>query len=348
MDKVRVGIIGCGRISTLHYNAYKNIKNADIYGICDTNEELLRVKKKEWNVSRSYADYREMLNDPEIDAVEILSPQNLHKQMVLDAVDAGKHINLQKPMTISLKDADKMLSAVMKSTKVFQVNDNYLFYPPIVFAKNMIERGDIGTPQSIRIKMISGKSGGWNVPEKAWEWRLEETRLGRGMQTFDHGHHLWALSWFLMGEVEKVYSWIDSVDGVIDSPAIIMWKHKADARYGVCEYVHCNEMAIPSRYYANDEWIEITGSKGIIVINRCTGRIKEGPVVSYFNGKGWTYFDEIESDWSSGFNFSIQNFIDAVEGKAIPLFSGEQARNILKMDLAIAQSAMEKREISIT
>lgn len=347
MNKINVGIIGCGRISTLHYNAYSKIDDATIYAVCDKDEKTVKAKQKEWEIPLYFTDYKEMLKDPKIDTVEILSPQGLHKEMVISAARAGKHINLQKPMTIDLSSADEMLYEVKKAGIVFQVNDNYVFYPPIVFAKKMIDRGDIGTPQSIRIKMISGNSGGWNVPMNAWMWRLKETKSGRGMQTFDHGHHLWALSWYLLGEFEKVYSWIDSIDGIIDSPALIMWKYREGIKYGICEYVHCYEMNIPSDYYANDEWIEITGSKGIIQINRCTGKIKEGPAISYFNGNTWKYFSNIESDWSSGFNAAVSNFIDAVKGRTKPFLSGEQANEVLRIDLAISESARLGKEIFI-
>ena len=65
----------------------------------------------------------------------------------------------------------------------------------------------------MRIKFISGSSGGWDVPEEAWAWRMEENAEGRGMQTFDHGHHMWSIAWFFMREIERVCAWIDSYEG---------------------------------------------------------------------------------------------------------------------------------------
>ena len=165
------------------------------------------------------------------------------------------------------------------------------------------------------------------------------------MQTFDHGHNLWASAWHLLGPVERVVSWIDSVDGIIDSPAVIMWKYRDRVCYGMCEYAHADEMQIPSKYYANDEWFEITGSRGIIVIHRCTGNIMEGPAVSLFNGKKWQHYTDIVSDWAEGFKLATFNFINAIKGDAAPLLSGEQGREILKFALAIGKSANVRREI---
>ncbi len=347
MSTINVGIIGCGRIADLHYPGYKNNRKARVYAVCDSNDEIRERRKKEWRAEKSYSDYRELLADPSVDAVEILTPQVLHEEMVIEAARAGKHIALQKPMTIDLASADRMLRAVRSSGKVFRVTDNYLFYPPIVFAKKMIDAGEIGDPNNMRIKFISGGSGGWPVPPSAWEWRLKESMEGRPMQTFDHGHHLWSAASYLQGRVERVASWIDSIDGVIDSPAVIMWKCEGGVRYGSCDYAHAADLHIPSRYYGNDEWFEITGTRGMALINRCTGNVLSGPPMSVFNGKGWKNYPNIKSDWSEGFIGATRNFIAAIRGEEEPLLSGEAGREMLRLDLAIQRSAMLRREVYV-
>ena len=347
MKKINIGFIGCGRISDLHAPGYTDNPAARIYAVCDTNRELAERRQKEWNAARVYTDYREMLEDPKLDGVEILSPQLLHEPMAIHAAQAGKHIALQKPMTISLDSADRILNAVKDKELVFKVSDNYLFYPPIVMAKKMIDNGEIGTPSNLRIKMISSYSGGWEVPAASWEWRMEENAAGRGFQIFDHGHHLWTASWYLLGGIERVTSWIDTVDGIIDSPAVIMWKYQNGISYGTCEYAHASDLDIPSDYYSNDEWIEITGSRGVIIIHQCTGKINERPGLSVFNNKGWTHYPEVKTDWGEGFVGATHNFIDAVSGAAAPLLSGEEAREILKITLAITKSSRVRREVYV-
>jgi len=347
MEKLNVGIIGCGRISDLHYPGYADNPGARLYAVCDTRPETAQARKKEWQAEKAYTDYREMLKDTHLDAVEILTPQTLHESMAIDAARAGKHIAMQKPMTIDLASADRMLAAVQKTGVLFRVTDNYLFYPPIAAAKKMIDQGEIGTPANLRMKLISGGSGGWEVPPESWQWRLAEKEAGRGMQTFDHGHHLWATAWFLLGGIERVTAWIDSIDGIIDSPAVIMWKYKDGIRYGQCEYAHAAEMTIPSRYYANDEWIEITGSHGMILINRCTGKLKEGPALSVFKDGKWRHYPDIEADWGQGFVGATRNFVAALRGEARPLLTGRQGREILKVSLAIARSAQLRREVYV-
>jgi predicted dehydrogenase len=283
-----------------------------------------------------------------VDAVEILTPHHLHEPIMVDAARAGKHIAVQKPITTDLASADRMLEAGERSGIVFKVTDNYLFYPPIVLAKEMIENGDIGTPTNVRMKLLSGASGGWEVPDSAWEWRFHEAVQGRGFQTFDHGHHLWATAWYLLGDIERVVSWIDSADGVVDSPSVIMWKYEGAAKYGMCEYCYSSDLHIPSKYYANDEWIEITGSHGMIMIHRCTGQILEGPAVSVFDRKGWRHYEDLDSDWGAGFIGATRNFIDAIRGAAEPVLTGPEGREILKISLAIQESSRIRKEVIIT
>jgi predicted dehydrogenase len=343
---INVALVGLGRIADVHYPGYIGNRDARILAVCDTNEDTALRRKAEWNIPKHYTSFEEVLADPEIDAVEILTPTMMHAEMTIKALEAGKHVAVQKPMANTLTEADAMIAAAKKAGKLLKVSDNYVFYPPTLLAKKLIEDGEIGTPHNIRIKLISGGSGGWEVPASAWAWRIKEGQQGRGLQTFDHGHHLWATSWFLMGDIERVVSWIDYIDGIVDSPAVIMWKHKDGMKYGMCEYTYGNELEIPSKYYGNDEWIEISGTKGVIIINRCTGMLRDGPAVSLFSGT-WRHF-EAPDDWVEGFKGSTLNFINSILGHEKPLLSAEEGRYILKFGIAIQKSNRLHREVYLS
>jgi predicted dehydrogenase len=348
MDAVRVGIIGCGRISDLHAAGYLADPRARIAAVCDTDPARAAAKAREWGADASYSDYRQLIADKRVDAVEIITPQRLHEAMALEALAAGKHLSVQKPMTVDMDSADRMVAAAAAAGgKVFKLFENYLFYPPLLRAKNIIDKGLIGEPTTMRIKFVSGSSGGWDVPDSAWKWRKDEHGKGYGMQTFDHGHHMWSVAWYLMGEVERVFAWIDSVDGLIDCPAEIMWKYAGAPKYGSCDYSHCSALHIPSRYYANDEWFEVTGSEGIVMVRRCTGDICPGAPVRLFREDRWTEYPDVDSDWASGFKGSTANFVSAILGEEAPLLGAERGREVLRMDLAIQESARARRAVEL-
>jgi predicted dehydrogenase len=348
METVRIGIIGCGRISDLHAAGYLSNPNAKIISVCDSDRDKAEAKAREWGAETVYTDYHALLDDNNVDAVDIITPQRIHEVMATDSLDSGKHVSLQKPMTVDMDSADRIVAAAAAAQGlVFKISENYIFYPPIVRMKHIIDDGIIGEPSTMRIKFISGTSGGWNVPDSAWEWRKNEHIRGYGIQTFDHGHHMWSVAWFLLGEVERVFAWIDSVDGAIDCPAEILWKYSGAPKLGSCDYTHATELTIPSKYYANDEWFEVSGSKGIVMVSRCTGNIQSGAPVRLFVDGKWTEYQDIDSDWGAGFRDSTVNFIDAILGRATALLTPERGREILRMDLAIQKSARTHREIEL-
>jgi len=342
---INVGLIGCGRIADLHSLGYKDHPHARIYAVCDLDGERAEARRIEWGADRAYTDYRELLRNPDVDAVEVLTPFETHERVVIDAIKAEKHVAVQKPMTTTLRSADRMVQAAEDAKVVFKVTEIYCCYPPIVRAKEMIEAGAIGEPAGMRIKYINSPHGGWEVPTATYEQQLEKAALGYGLETFDHGHHEWATAWFLLGEVERVSAWIDSENGVLDCPATIMWKCRGNKRYGICDFMFAADMNIPTKYYSNDEWYEINGSRGILLINRGTGNILDGPAISLFDGHRWTHIDDVPSDWAEGFIGATHNFIAAIRGEEPPVLTGEQGREVLRFSTAIQESARWRREV---
>lgn len=354
---IRVGFIGCGRIAGLHvpgYADHEDHEDARLYAVCDADADRASACARAWGAEKVYTDYRCLLDDPAVGAVEVLTPQTVHEPMVIDALAAGKHVAVQKPMTTSLDSAQRMLDAAARTDRVFKVTDNYLFHPALVKMKQLLGEGAIGEPMTLRMKFVGGCwAGGWKVPESTWGWRVGEVAAGRGIQTFDHGHHMWATAWWLMGAFERVAAWVDGMDdvpdcpAVIDCPAVVMWKHEGQKRYGTCEYNQAPELAIPSDYYSCDESFEVTGRAGILQVRRCTGRITPGPVLRLCTSAGWQDIDA-PGDWAEGFKGATHNFIDAMLGRAEPLLTGEQALHILRFGLALRRASDEHREVALS
>ena len=343
---INVGFIGCGRIADLHCLGYRDNPHARIYAVCDTNAERVEARRVEWGAERAYTNYRELLSNPDVDAVEVLTPFETHEKIVIDAIKAEKHVACQKPMTTSLRSADRIVQAANQAGVVFKVTEIYVQYPPIVLAKKLIDDGEIGEPIGMRIKYICSPLGGWEVQPFTYEQQLEKAAKGFGLETFDHGHHEWATAWYLLGRPERVKAWIDSEDGVIDCPCTIMWKCRDSKRYGIIDFMFATDMNIPTKYYSNDEWYEINGSRGILIINQGTGNIRQGPAISVFNGRDWKHI-EAPSDWAEGFIGATHNFIGAIRGEEEPHLSGEEGREVLRFAFAVARSAHKRREVYV-
>ncbi len=354
MSELRVGFIGTGRISDLHALEYLRNPRARIVAVCDRVVELARQRGQAWNVDAAqiYDNHHDMLARAQLDLVEILVPHHLHHPVMLDAVAAGVNISLQKPMALTLADAQAMVRAADEAGVVFKVFENFVFYPPVMRAKELIEAGEIGDPLTIRIKSNSATSpDAWPIPPAAEAWRFTPEQCGGGPLVFDDGHHKFALGWYFFGQAEAVHAWIDATErepgNLLDAPAIISWKFPG-GRYGSLEVVYSRDMEIWSPYYAQDDRVEITGTRGVIEITRGHGKLMDRPPVILYRDRQTRGFDDMPVGWEQSFILSTRHFIDALQAGRPPVLTGAQGCEVLRFALAAQQSAREQRTVTLS
>jgi predicted dehydrogenase len=350
MTPIRVALVGCGRISDLHELGYRGREDARIVAVCDTDRGRAQDKAQAWGVGKVYADYRQLLADPAVDLVELLIPHHLHAEMTIAACQAGKHVSLQKPMALNVAEADRMIEAAQKAGVVLRVYENFVFYPPHVRARQMIEAGEIGEPQMIRMHVSTGKSAtGWKVPLSSWVWRFDEKRCGGGPLVFDHGYHIFSLAHYLMGPVERVAAWIDRSRVVptkyVDAPAVIMLQFQAPRRYGVMDFAHTPHMVLDSLYYADDDRVEVIGDKGTIFINRCTARTVDLPPLVLFRDGKTTAIPVERVEWHDSFVDCTRHLIGVLQKGGTPVLDGPTGKAVLQFALAAQLSACTGQEV---
>jgi predicted dehydrogenase len=177
-------------------------------------------------------------------------------------------------------------------------------------------------------------------------------RNGGGPLAFDDGHHKFATAWHFMGLAEEVHAWIGTTKrpsgAILDAPAIISWKFPGN-RYGNLEIVHSPDLDIVTEHYAQDDRVEITGSAGVIAINRGHGRISDQPPVMLFAGgktEGFS-FPDAELGWQASFIHSTRHFIAALRTGSQPRLTGAEGREILRFTLAAQFSAQLGRAVRV-
>jgi predicted dehydrogenase len=352
VERVRVGIIGAGRIADLHVQGYQAHPAAEIVSVCDSAPGVAERRAAEWGAARCCTDYRDLLDDPEVDAVDIITPHNLHAPMAVDALEAGKHVSLQKPMAIDVPECEAIIAATESGEGGFRVFENFRFYPPLVEAKRILDGGAIGEPISIRMKAVQGAlKHGWAVPTSTLAWRYDEAQSGGGRVVFDYGYHLFSVALHFLGPADRVFAWINETSNergwVRDSPAMIVWKYRDSRQHGSWEAMSSDDMVVRSDYWTEDEWFEISGTRGFIWVNRCTGKLLDRPpLVVYADGETTeTHLDEIEWDWAASFRDGMIDFIDAVlEGRQSPI-DGREGLEVLKFARAAQESSRQGREV---
>ncbi len=353
-ERIRIGVIGCGRISDLQCLGYLEHPSAEITAVCDVDLALAERRAREWGARRAYANVDELLADPDVDAVEILTPHHLHAAQAIAALEAGKHVSLQKPPVLSLAEWDDVCTAARRAGRTLRVFENFMYYPPNVKAKELIAQGAIGEPLSVRLKTAAGHpSSGWTVEPSSQAWRMDPSRCGGGPTTFDHGYHCYNMGrFFIPAEIERVHAFIHwfrvGDGGWYDGPALISWKYAGDMpRYGSWEVIGSLGMKVRSKYYVSDDRIEIHGTRGIIWVNRCTGQLLDEPAVVLYADGETRAFHALDVDWADSFRLGTRDFVDALREGREPPQNAEAARQTLAFALAAGRSAAEHREVTL-
>lgn len=353
MVKVRVGFIGAGRIADLHALAYSDNPTGELYAVADSTPGRAESRARQWGAKRAYVNYQDMLADKNVDAVEVLLPHYLHLPATVAALESGKHVSLQKPMALSIAEANQMIAAAKKANRIFRVLENFHHYEPHLRAKAIIESGEIGDPVGVRIKVVGGKAvGGWPIPQESMSWRSEPEKGGPPGQLFDAGHHHAAMGYFIFGQFERVHAFADLKQAggryLGGAPAMVSWQHRGGSRYGSWQVTASPDMHVRTRYYSGEDLLEVTGTSGIVWVNRCTADLLGAPPVTVYRDGRVCHHSDLETDWGDSFRRGGQAFTEAIStGKSSASLSGTEGRHILATLFAVIRSATEHREIAV-
>ena len=150
--KIRVGVIGTGRIGRLHIkHIAQNIPEAELVALCSLDPPSMDSLAEQFNVAQTTDEYTELLTDPQIDAVLITSATNTHVEISQAAAKAGKHIFCEKPIALDLKQIDETLAIVEETGVKFQVGFQRRFDASFMRIREAVASGEIGEPHIMRI-----------------------------------------------------------------------------------------------------------------------------------------------------------------------------------------------------
>jgi predicted dehydrogenase len=164
-DTLGVGIIGAGGIARgIHIPGYQKLENARVVAIAEPVEESRNATGEEFGIENSYADYREMLARDDIDAVSITTPNFLHAQATIDALNAGKHVLCEKPLAMNAKEGAKMVAAATKNNRKLMCGYNHRFRPEIQTLKKFADDGALGKVYYARSQALRRRGiPGWGL-----------------------------------------------------------------------------------------------------------------------------------------------------------------------------------------
>lgn len=173
MKKFRVGIIGCGGIANgKHMPTLAKMPDVEMVAFCDLIPERAEKAAKEYGApgAKVYTDYHELLADPTIDNVRVLTQNRCHCQITVDALDAGKDVLVEKPMSVTGEEAQRMIDAKNRSGRVLAVGYQHKFDSDVMYVKADMEKEAYGEVYHAKCRVLRRRGvPTWGVFTSAYE-----------------------------------------------------------------------------------------------------------------------------------------------------------------------------------
>ena len=334
---IKVGIVGTG-IGRLHANGYRKCPDVEIRAVCDIDEARARKAAEEYGVKDVYTDYREMMKDPEIDAVSVCTPNALHAPVAVAAFEAGKHVICEKPLATNARDGKAMVDAGKKAGKIFMMAFNNRFRGDTQLLKKCIEAGELGEIYYaktgwLRRKGIPGM-GGWFTTKS----------MSGGGPLIDLGVHVLDLTLWLMGNPKPTYvvgsayakfgpEIAERMGGTYDVE---------DLATGLVKLENGATVFVEASWHSHIEreviYTQLIGTKGGAEFN---------PLRIYTDVNGNSADTVLQHPNVSGHEMEIVHFVECIRENKTPIATGEHGLHIQLILDALYESARTGKGVEV-
>ena len=290
---LRVGLIGYKFMGRAHSNAWRQAPkffdlkaNIELHTLCGRDAAGVQAARAKLGWQFATTDWREIVESPLIDVVDIVTPTFAHAEMAIAALKNGKHVLCEKPLGRDLKECEAIFAAAKKAKGIHMVCHNYRRIPAIALAKRMLTEGALGRIYHFRARYAQERLAD---PEFPLDWRLQKETSGSGVHS-DINSHIIDLARYLVGEFTSVCGIVNTFVperpradilakgkrqlGKVtapDSAAFLGWMQG-----GVMANLEATKYALGRR---NQIEIEINGSKGSLYFD-----FEDMNKLKYYNG----------------------------------------------------------------
>jgi predicted dehydrogenase len=267
MEQVRIGIIGTSYwVDEFHLPILQNYPNALVQSLCGRNQARAEELAHKFGVAKTFTDYRQMLDDENLDAVIICTPEDEHYPMTMAALDKGLHVLCEKPMAFTAEEAYEMLHKAEKMKVKHMVNFTMRCIPHFQYLKTLMESKYIGKPYHAHFHWLSG----WHPDREDYTWYYDP-KHSHGAASELGVHMIDQARWYL-GEIESVQASIHSfvkrtgIDGnKIDNPASDSAIYLLEFQNGAHATIHVSTANLVSNNLSHTgQFISLHGQDGTI------------------------------------------------------------------------------------
>ncbi|KRE64849.1 Gfo/Idh/MocA family protein [Paenibacillus sp. Soil750] len=350
MSKIRIGVIGAGSISEMHLKSYHTNPDAELYAICDLNEERAKAKAEKYGIQHIYTSYEDLLTNEAIDAISICTWNNSHAQISIAALEAGKNVLTEKPLCTSVKEALEVEDAVRRTGKTLQVGFVRRYASNTRIIKSFLDNNELGDIYYAKASCIRrlGNPGGW----------FSDVDRSGGGPLIDVGVHVIDLCWYLMGRPKvksisgntykklgnranvknlafyKAADYDPTHNTVEDlANALIRFENGASILVDVSFTLHAKEDELTVKLYGEKGGAELEPQLSIITEKYDT-ILNLTPQIN-----------NLSFDFVAGFQDEINYFIEVCQGKKETLSPVQDGVEMMKILCGVYESSEKGEEI---
>lgn len=195
MKKIGMGLVGPGFIATHHIDAVRRLGDVEVIAIAGSSARSAALKASQLHVDKSYGDFKELLENPDVQVVHNTTPNHLHFEVSMAAIRAGKHVISDKPLGMNATQSRDLYHAALEAGIAHVVTFNYRGNPLVQQARVMLARGDVGRPTFIHGHYLQD----WLSSDSVYSWRSDPSRGGASSALGDIGSHWCDLAEHVIG-----------------------------------------------------------------------------------------------------------------------------------------------------
>jgi predicted dehydrogenase len=334
---VRFCVVGAGRAGLIHArNIVNRVRRAELVSLCDPNVASLKQAGEDLKVANLYNEFGAALDGPEFDAVVIVTPTFLHREIACQAAKYGKHIFLEKPMAVTVAECQEINKAVEQAGVKLQIGFMRRFDEGFIQAKETLASGELG-----RVMIIKSTGRGPGGPG-AWMYDL---RKSNGIVAEVNSHDIDTLRWLTGQELRSVYAqghnfkcpearqdWPDFYDNVV-------------AQFGFDDQTMGVVDGTCPAHYGYDARVEVLCEKGVLFLGSVeqAGYTKvtvDGQVIGQAVKSWRTLFKDAYLN-------EVEHFVESIFNDTMPRVTGLDGQRAVEAVIAINESIRTGQAVKI-
>ncbi|MCC6862722.1 MAG: Gfo/Idh/MocA family oxidoreductase [Bryobacterales bacterium] len=330
MDEVRIGMVGCGLFGESHLQAFRAVAGARVTAVYDTDPAVAGERAKAFHIPKICASLEELCAE-DLDAVDVVTPEQIHLEPVLKAVSAGKHVFVEKPMATVLEECDRMIEAARRAGRILMVGQILRFETKYAMLRDEVASGGLGRIVSMHARRNRRKS---LLP-----------RYGRNHPAIENCiHDIDLMLWYTRDRIRRVRGYGRKATGS---------KHH-DTFWGILEFENGALGVVETIWLLPeacgiplDDSLQVVGDRGVANVSLVPGSLtfwREGG----YESPDVCYDPRVGGAAKGALRDELAYFCDCVRANRMPeIITPVEAKNAVRVSLALIESGYSDAPVDI-